>query len=168
MKKHFRVINTVNSKKLKIGLAWSGSHKHLRDFCRSINLKLLKNIFETSNVEFFAIQKVFKENDKKFLKKFKNVHDCTDHLKDFTHTAYFVDKMDMIFTVDTSLVHIAGTMNKKTFLFLPKVPDYRWGLKNNQEWYPSVSLLRQEKLDDWKKPIEDCQKIINSSLSSRS
>ena len=63
------------------------------------------------------------------------------------------------------LVHMAGTMNKKTFLFLPKVPDYRWGLKNNQEWYPSVSLLRQEKLSDWKKPIKDCQKIIKEFLS---
>ena len=158
----------INTKKLKIGFAWSGSPKHLRDLNRSIDIKLLKNIFKTSNVEFFAIQKVYKENDVKFLKKLKNVHDCTDHLKDFMHTAYFIDKMDMIFTVDTSLVHIAGTMNKKTFLFLPKVPDYRWGLKNNQEWYPSVSLLRQEKLDDWKKPIAECQKIINSSLSSRS
>tara|TARA_B100001121_G_scaffold86826_1_gene77036 strand:- start:527 stop:784 length:258 start_codon:yes stop_codon:yes gene_type:complete len=84
------------------------------------------------------------------------------------HTAYFIEKMDMIFTVDTSLVHLAGTMNKKTFLFLPKVPDYRWGLGKNQEWYPSVSLLRQEKVSDWKKPIEDCQKIINNFLSSRS
>ena len=51
----------------------------------------------------------------KILKKFKNVNDCTDHLKDFLHTAYFVEKMDMIFTVDTSLVHMAGTMNKKHF-----------------------------------------------------
>jgi len=158
----------VNSKKLKIGLAWSGSPKHLRDLCRSIDITLLKNIFGTSNVEFFALQKVHKESDVKFLKKFKNVHDCTKHLKDFMYTAYFVEKMDMIFTVDTSLVHMAGTMNKKTYLFLPKVPDYRWGLKNNQEWYPSVSLLRQEKVSDWKKPIEDCQKIINSYLSSSS
>ena len=157
-----------NSKKLKIGLAWSGSPKHLRDFCRSIDIDLLKNIFEIPNVEFFALQKVHKENDIKFIKKFKNVHDCTDHLKDFVYTAYFVKKMDMIFTVDTSLVHMAGTMNKKTFLFLPKVPDYRWGLKNKQEWYPSVSLLRQEKVSDWKKPIEDCQKIINACLSSSS
>jgi len=156
----------LNSKKLKIGLAWSGSPKHMRDFCRSIDLTLLKGVFDIPNVEFFALQKVFKADDKKFLKKFKNVHDCTDHLKDFMHTAYFVEKMDMIFTVDTSLVHMAGTMNKKTFLFLPKVSDYRWGLKNNQEWYPSVSLLRQEKLSDWKKPIKDCQKIINDSLSS--
>ena len=158
----------VNSKKLKIGLAWSGSPKHLRDLCRSIDLELLKNIFKTQHVEFFALQKVHKERDIKFLKKFKNVHNCSDHLKDFMHTAYFIEKMDMIFTVDTSLVHLAGTMNKKTFLFLPKVPDYRWGLGKNQEWYPSVSLLRQEKVSDWKKPIEDCQKIINNFLSSRS
>ena len=100
------------------------------------------------------------------MKEFKNVNDCTDNLKDFLHTAYFAEKMDIIFTVDTSLVHMAGTMNKKTFLFLPKIPDYRWGLNNNQKWYPSVSLLRQEKLSDWKKPIKDCQKIINNSLSS--
>mgnify|MGYP002054652073 CR=1 FL=1 len=70
----------------------------------------------------------------------------------------------MIFTVDTSLVHMAGTMNKKTFLFLPKVPDYRWGLKNNQEWYPSVSLLRQEKVSDWKKPIEDWSQKWNGII----
>ncbi len=156
---------SLNSKKLKIGLAWSGSPKHMRDFCRSIDVTLLKDVLDTPNVEFFVLQKVFKDDDKKFLKKFKNVNDCTDHLKDFLHTAYFVEKMDMIFTVDTSLVHMAGTMNKKTFLFLPKVPDYRWGLKNNQEWYPSVSLLRQEKLSDWKKPIKDCQKIIKEFLS---
>ena len=51
----------VNSKKLKIGLAWSGSPKHLRDFCRSIDIELLKNIFETSNVEFFAFKKFTKK-----------------------------------------------------------------------------------------------------------
>ena len=137
----------------------------MRDLCRSIDLHLLKDVFNIPNVEFFALQKVFKDDDKKFLKKLKNVNDCTDHLKDFLHTSYFIEKMDIIFTVDTSLVHMAGTMNKKTFLFLPKVPDYRWGLKNNQEWYPSVSLLRQEKLSDWKKPIKDCQKIIKEFLS---
>ena len=57
------------------------------------------------------------------------------------HTAFFIDKMDVVFTIDTSLVHLAGTMNKKTYLFLPFVPDYRWGLKETQDWYPSVSAF---------------------------
>ena len=52
------------------------------------------------------------------------------------------------------------------YLKIDSIADYRWGLNNNQKWYPSVSLLRQEKLSDWKKPIKDCQKIINNSLSS--
>ena len=32
--------------------------------------------------------------------------------------------MDVIFTVDTSLIHLAGTLGKKAYLFLPLVPDY--------------------------------------------
>jgi len=60
-------------------------------------------------------------------------------------------------------------MNKKTYLFLPFVPDYRWGLKETQEWYPSVSLLRQKKQDEWGYPINECKKIIkklSENLSS--
>ena len=80
------------------------------------------------------------------LNKFKNIHDCEKDLNDFLHTAYFINKMDVIFTVDTSLIHLAGTLGKKAYLFLPLVPDYRWGLKSKQEWYPEVNLLRQKKL----------------------
>jgi len=57
--------------------------------------------------------------------------------------------MDCIITVDTSLVHLSGSMNKETFLLCPKVPDWRWGVDEKQAWYPSVQLIRQKKVDDW-------------------
>ena len=66
--------------------------------------------------------------------------------------------MDVILTVDTSLVHLAGTLGKKSYLFLPLVPDYRWGLKSKQEWYPEVNLLKQKKIDDWTHPIKEAKK----------
>ena len=86
-------------------------------------------------------------------------------LKDFLHTAYLVNKMDVIFTIDTSLVHMSGTLGKKTFLFLPLVPDFRWGLNKNQEWYPNLELLRQAKIDDWTQPVKEAKKLIKK-LSS--
>ena len=125
-----------------------------------MRLDLLDSLFKNKDVEFFAVQKIEKKEDIKFLKKYSNVHNLSDDLKSFMHTAYFIDKMDVVFTIDTSLVHLAGTMNKKTYLFLPFVPDYRWGLKETQEWYPSVSLLRQKKQDEWDYPINECKKII--------
>ncbi len=158
----------INSKKLKVGIAWSGNPKHARDYCRSIKLELLGDIFKNSNVDFYVLQKVYNKDDAKNLKKFKNVYNLTDHLNNFMDTAHLIEKMDIIFTIDTSLLHVAGTMNKKTYLFLPKVPDYRWGLKETQDWYPSVNLLKQKEVDDWNYPLEKCDKIIKDTLSSSS
>ena len=81
---------------------------------------------------FFSLQKFSKKEDLNYISKFKNIHDCEKDLNDFLHTAYFINKMDVILTVDTSLVHLAGTLGKKSYLFLPLVPDYRWGLKVNK------------------------------------
>ena len=156
----------VDTEQLKIGVAWSGRPSHMRDYCRNLDLSLLSEIFKIKNIEFFTLQKIHKNEDKNFLRKFKNVHNVSDSLSNFMDTAYFVDKMDAIFTVDTSLVHLSGTMNKKTFLFLPLVPDYRWGLNEKQDWYPSVQLLRQKSKDDWSYPISECKKILTKMLSS--
>ena len=81
-------------------------------------------------------------------------------LNDFLHTAYITSKMDYILTIDTSLVHLAGSMNKKTYLFCPKVPDWRWGLKEKQEWYPSVNLLRQKNVGDWSEPLKSAINLL--------
>ena len=76
--------------------------------------------------------------------------------------------MDLIISVDTSLVHIAATMGIETYLFIPLVPDYRWGLKDSQDWYPSLKLLRQKSRDDWTNPLKMGNEILKKLLSSRS
>ncbi len=160
-----KIKKLLDSKKLKVGLSWSGSPKHWRDANRSIDINLLKNLFKNKDVEFFAIQKVYKKEDKNFIRKIDNLHNCDEYLKDFLHTAYLVDKMDVILTVDTSLVHLAGSMGKETYLYLPVIPDWRWGLNDTQQWYPSVSLLRQKSIDDWGHPISKSASILNKKLS---
>ena len=156
---------SLSSKKIKVGLCWSGSPKHWRDKNRSIELENFKNLLKNKNVEFFAIQKVFKKEDEKFINDYKNFHNCSDVLSNFLHTAYLVDKMDLVLTVDTSLVHLSGSIGKDTYLYLPKVPDWRWGLKDKQDWYKSVHLLRQKDVDDWSIPLKESEKILKK-LSS--
>ncbi len=156
---------SLSSKKIKVGLCWSGSPKHWRDKNRSIEIKNFQNLLKNKNVEFFGIQKVYKKEDKKFINKYKNFHNCSDVLSNFVHTAYLVDNMDIILTVDTSLVHLSGSIGKNTYLYLPKVPDWRWGLKDKQDWYKSVHLLRQRDIDDWSIPLKESEEILKK-LSS--
>ena len=71
-------------------------------------------------------------------------------ISDFSQSALLLNSMDKVITVDTSLIHLAGTLNKKSLLLLPKIPDWRWGLKGKTSmWYPSVRIARQQNLNDW-------------------
>ena len=159
-----QIDNILNNKKLKVGITWSGNPKHWRDKNRSIELEMLETLFSLEKVEFYAIQKVFEKREEKILKKYKNINLCSKYLFDFAHTAYITSEMDLIISVDTSLVHLAGSMNKKTYLMTPVVPDWRWGLERKQDWYPSISLVRQEKIGSWFEPIKKMKKLLNAKV----
>ena len=64
--------------------------------------------------------------------------------------------MDFIISIDTSLIHLAGTMNKKSYLLLSNPPDWRWGYDEDNEinWYDSVNIIRQELTGNWDGAIE--------------
>jgi ADP-heptose:LPS heptosyltransferase len=64
-------------------------------------------------------------------------------IKDFGDTAALINAMDCVVTVDTSILHLAGAMGKRTYgLLNHKDPDPRWKIAN---WYESVTLIE----GDW-------------------
>ena len=73
-----------------------------------------------------------------------------DRLKDFSDTAYVIHELDLVITVDTAVAHLAGALNKPTWLLLPDNADFRW-LKDitDSPWYPSMRLFRQPSRGDW-------------------
>jgi ADP-heptose:LPS heptosyltransferase len=59
--------------------------------------------------------------------------------------------MDLIVSVDTSVVHLAGALGRPTLLMVPFWPDWRWGLdKKSNAWYPSIKLVRQQEIGSWR------------------
>ena len=155
-------------KKLKekgkvIGVSWKGNKKHLHDESRSINLSLFSKIFKNSKITFLVIDKEISNKDQSFLKKFKNVLLCNNLISDWIDTAIIVSRLDEVITVDTSLAHIAGTLNIPTKIMISKVPDWRWGIKENTtEWYKSVKLLRQKNSGDWESIINNLANKLSS------
>lgn len=74
----------------------------------------------------------------------------TPELDDFADTAGLCGTLDAVLSVDTSVAHLAGALGLRTFVLLPYVPDWRWGLSGQKTgWYPDMTLCRQPAPGDW-------------------
>ena len=51
----------LNSKKLKVGFAWSGRVTHLRDQVRTMDINFLNDLFKLKEIDFFSLQKFSKK-----------------------------------------------------------------------------------------------------------
>ena len=156
----------VDLTKHNVGLSWRGNPSHKRDKIRSIPLEFFAQTFQKfRKYKFFVIQKNLDPMEKRFLSSFKNVINCEDYLDDFSETALLVSKMDQIISVDSVLAHLSGTIGVPTNLLLPKVPDWRWGLSGSiTDWYPSIVIFRQDKIDCWNDVFQDLSSHLSKSF----
>jgi Flp pilus assembly protein TadD len=137
----------------RIGLVWSGATYHKNDHNRSIALSLFAPLLH-SQCDFHSIQKEYRPNDPAVLAA-NRVTSHAKALNDFTDTAALISEMDLIISVDTSVVHLAGALGKPVWILLPFVPDFRWltGRKDSP-WYPTARLFRQTTIGNWTNVLE--------------
>lgn len=134
-----------NLEGFKVGINWRGAPKHTEDFKRSIDFEALSPIFEIDGVSFVSLD--FSDSNHEMP---SNIIDVSAHISDFADSAALVDSLDLVISVDTSTVHLAGALGKQCWAMIPFVPDWRWSLKEDTTpWYDSVRLFRQPKRGDW-------------------
>ncbi len=79
----------------------------------------------------------------------------------FIDTAAILQSMDLVITSDTALAHLAGALGVRTWVALPIGPDWRWHLGSNRSpWYPSVTLFRQDRFEDWSGVFQEMAKAL--------
>ena len=70
---------------------------------------------------------------------------------DMGATAALVAEASLVITVDTMIAHLAGALQKPTWLLLKARPDWRWPAEGaGSAWYPHMKLYRQPRAGDWK------------------
>jgi len=81
-----------------------------------------------------------------------------EEIVNFSDTAAIVENMDLIISIDTSLIHLAGAIGKRSFLMLSWSSEWRWLLdRSDSPWYKSIKIFRQKLIGDWNSVINQIE-----------
>ena len=139
---------------LKVGFAWTGNAAHRHNRHRSIPAEALKPLAELEGIVPFRLQRevgtTLAYGDGGLV-----LRDLEPDDGDLADGASAVNGLDLVITVDTSVAHLAGALNKECWILLSFAPDFRW-LRDRPDslWYPSVRLFRQPSPGDWESTVE--------------
>ena len=101
----------------------------------------------SNEFDFYCLQKDIRDQDKEEFKKSKIIHVGNN---DFLNIGAIIKNLDLVISSDTSIAHLAGSLNFPTWLLLTYSPDWRWMMeRNDTPWYPSMKLFRQKTVNDW-------------------
>ncbi len=135
--------------KPRVGLVWSGNTQHTNDHNRSIPLADFTKMLPPG-FDYVSMQREVRAEDMAVLRARSDIRNIGEDLADFSDTAALADLMDVIISVDTSIVHLAGAMGRPVWVLLPFNPDWRWMLeRSDSPWYASARLYRQKRAGDW-------------------
>ncbi len=134
---------------LKVSVVWAGRSNHFNDRNRSMNLAMFAPL-GMAGVTFLSVQKGFRVEEAKAPPAGMNFIDLGPEIDDFEDTAAIFSIVDLLISVDSSPIHLAGAMGRPVWVLLPYIPDWRWLMaRSDTPWYPSMRLFRQTARGDW-------------------
>lgn len=150
-------------KNFRVGIVWAGNPKHKNDRNRSIDAALLKPLTQIPDVSLFSLQ-VGKNGEANQVFG-DTVTDLSPYFKNFADTAAALSHLDLVVSVDTSIVHLAGSLGRPVWTLLPFIPDWRWLMeREDSPWYPSMRLFRQQARGDWNGVIESVCSALREKI----
>jgi hypothetical protein len=132
-----------------VALCWAGRPTHFNDRARSMALTDLAPLTRP-DMTFLSLQKGPKAQEAGQPPTGMRLEALGDELQDFEDTAAVLMLADLLISVDSSPVHLAGALGRPVWVMLPFVPDWRWLLdRTDSPWYPTLRLFRQPAIGDW-------------------
>jgi tetratricopeptide (TPR) repeat protein len=134
-----------------VGIVWSGNSAFLKDHLRSVPPNLLHPLLSAPGIRFVSLQKGGTS-----LLPGADVSDLMADVKDFSDTAALIANLELVISVDTSVVHLAGAMGKPVWLLNRYNACWRW-LPGRQDspWYPTMRVFGQPSPGDWKSVVAE-------------
>jgi len=160
-------LTTYGEKKI-CGISWRTSAK-LNAASRSVDLLELFDVINPTGYNFVNLQYGDVTSEVSDLRKKHGIHLINvpeiDNFDDIDGFAALVDACDIVLSIDNFTVHLSGALNRKTFVMLPQLPDWRWMLsRQDNPWYPSLRLFRQDSYGRWDSVFEKVRDALDDAL----
>lgn len=168
-----------NDKNLKVGFVYTGNKQNSYNHFRSLPIDKFASLFALENITFYSLQKGDEDKQLEALNfDSPKIINLDSEISDFADTAAIIENLDLVISIDTSVAHLAGALNKPVWLMLSSAADWRWLLKRSDcPWYGSMRIFRQKEFGDWSNVVTEVEQalktfrqeqIINFQLQSQS
>ena len=153
---------------LSVGLVWAANPENKAMYRhKSLPLRLLMpRLIDLLEMDLIDLHSLQFGPDRAQLDSFcshERITDWSESINDFSDTAHVIRQLDLVITVDTAVAHLAGALNRPTWLLLPRNCDFRWLLdRSDSPWYPRcMRLFRQPNHGDWDTVVEELHSAID-------
>jgi tetratricopeptide (TPR) repeat protein len=155
--------------RFNVGLCWAGRPTHPNDRNRSMTLAAFAPLAGVPGIAFYSLQKGAAAEQLRQPPAGMELIDYSGDLHDFTDTGALVMNLDLVISVDTAPVHVAGALGREVWTLLPFAPDWRW-LRDREDspWYPTMRLFRQPRIGDWKAVMDQVALALQAFVRKRS
>lgn len=136
--------------RFRIGIAWAGRKAHQYDARRSLRFEQLLPLLDDTRVTWVSLQKWAPEDQRPVIPEQVDWLDWTEELTDFADTAALVANLDLVISIDSSMIHLAGALNKPVWMMNRFDTEWRWlRQRDDSPWYPSLRIFNQPQFGDW-------------------
>lgn len=159
----------VTENKFSVGVVWKGNPKHKNDSYRSLeNLSQLAPLWSVAGIKWFSLQKGHGEEEAKNASLEQPITAMGHLFRDYTDTAAVISQLDLIITVDTSVAHLAGALNKACWVLIPSTgTDWRWTNRApTNPWYPSMALYYAQRDGGWDDALQAIKRDLTALVAS--
>lgn len=154
------------SRPLRIGLTWRGGMPSTRQTQRSLTLEGLRPLLSLPGCEFVSLQHGDVAAELAAspvpIRSFP-----PEQLSDFEDLGGLVAELDLVVSVQTSIVHLCGAIGQTCLTLVPGNAEWRYGATGgSMPWYRSVRIYRQAELGVWEPVIEQVVSALRERLAA--
>jgi tetratricopeptide (TPR) repeat protein len=141
----------------KVGLSWFGGTRSTNRKRRSIPLTSFGPLLRTRGIQFASVQYAdcHAEIDALAHDYGTRIAHWQDAIDDYSETAALVSALDLVISVQTAVIHLAGALATPVWILVPSTPEWRYMAHGDvMRWYPAARIFRQGEEEGWDLVLE--------------
>ena len=158
---------------LRVGLVWAGQSRSWQpgfaalDRRRSIGLAALSPLGALPGVCLVGLQ-TGPAAAQAAAPPGLSLHEGVAGVRDFADTAAVVACLDVVVSVDTAMVHLAGALGRPVLMLDRFDACWRWlHGREDSPWYPRMRIVRQTAMGDWDSVVGRVARMLREMAEAK-